>query len=308
MATQTIRTGVDLPAAFKRISWSAVFAGVVVTIMVGLLLNLLGIGIGLHTIEPTTEAAPMAGLGIGAGIWWVVSSLIALFAGGYVAGRLAGVTRTYDATLHGVLTWGVVTLITFYLLTTTFGALIGGTANMLGRGLAGGGQQQQQPGQQITAQHGGLGSAAAMAQIRAEANFLIMGDDQKTQATENKQKVAQDLNQALTRMFSQGAVNESERPKVVSLIVAGTGEQQQAAEQLVDRWASMYQEGRVQFEAAGTGLEQRVAEVGERAVKGVGTASLWLFFGLLLGGIAAALGGRTGIPGDLVVKEKQVNP
>ncbi|MFN7140635.1 MAG: hypothetical protein ACK4UN_14965, partial [Limisphaerales bacterium] len=281
MASETIRTGIDLPAAFKRISWSAVFAGVVVTIMVALLLNLLGVGIGMHTINPTTQADPMAGLGIGAAIWWVVSSLIALYAGGCVAGRLAGVTRTYDATIHGVLVWGLVTLLTFYLLTTAIGALIGGTANMLGRGLAGAGQQQPMMAQ-TTQEHGGLGQAMAMAQIRAEANILVMGDNQ--QGTQNQQKIMQDLNQALTRMFSQGTVNQAERARVVSLLAAGSGEQPQEAEQMVDRWSNMYQQGRVQFEAAGTGIEQRVAETTERAAQGIGNASLWLFFGLLLGG------------------------
>ncbi|MCK8494731.1 hypothetical protein M0L20_22875 [Spirosoma sp. RP8] len=49
----------------KRISWSAVFAGVLVAIVSQLLLSLLGLGIGLSTIDPETEQNPTAGLGTG---------------------------------------------------------------------------------------------------------------------------------------------------------------------------------------------------------------------------------------------------
>jgi hypothetical protein len=301
MATETIRTGLDLPAAFRRISWSAVFAGVVVTIMVALLLNLLGIGIGLMTINPTTQADPMSGLGIGAAIWWVVSSLIALFAGGCVAGRLSGVTRPYDATLHGVLTWGLVTLVSFFLLTTALGSLIGGAGNLIGRGIAG--VEPRQVTQTAQQEHGDIQHALAMAQIRAEANVLFEGDVAEARTGAPAWELRRDLNQALGQMFSQGMVNDAERPRVVELVVVATGSSPQEVEQLVNRWSQMYEEGRVRFEAAGTGLEQRVAQAGERAAKGAGTAALVLFVGLVLGGLAAAFGGRVGIPKDLVLKE-----
>src|SRR4051812_30251389 len=119
-------------AAPKRISWAAVLAGVTVTLCTQLLLSLLGLAIGASTIHPLREQDPAAGLGVGAGIWFVLSGLIALFAGGWTAGRLAGVPRDIDSMLHGVLTWGIATLLTFYLLTTALGALIGGAARGLG--------------------------------------------------------------------------------------------------------------------------------------------------------------------------------
>ncbi len=120
----------------RRISWGAILAGVVIALVVQLVLGILGIGIGASTINPLNEANPASGIGIGAGIWFAVSLLLALFAGGYVAGRLAGVPRRQDGLLHGLLTWGLTTLLTFYLLTTTVGGLIGGTARVLGNGLS----------------------------------------------------------------------------------------------------------------------------------------------------------------------------
>lgn len=123
------------PGGFKRISWGAVFAGTIVAIMVSLVLGLLGIGIGAATINPMSEQQPAQGLGMGAAIWWAITTLIAFFVGGYVAGRLAGVARRIDAMLHGIVTWGLATLFTLFLLGSAIGQLIGGTTSLL-QGLA----------------------------------------------------------------------------------------------------------------------------------------------------------------------------
>ncbi|MEX2263031.1 MAG: hypothetical protein WD696_13830 [Bryobacteraceae bacterium] len=120
-------------ARFRRVSWGAIFAGVVVALVVNLTLNLLGISIGAATINPTEEVRPAEGLGVGAGIWFLVASVISLFAGGWAAARLAGTPDRTDAMLHGVVTWGLTTLFTFYLLTTAVGNIVGGTAALLSR-------------------------------------------------------------------------------------------------------------------------------------------------------------------------------
>ncbi len=74
----------------SRISWGAIFAGALAAITVSFLLNMLGLGIGLTTIDPLTETNPLDGLGTGTIIWWGVSNLAALFMGGMVAGRMSG--------------------------------------------------------------------------------------------------------------------------------------------------------------------------------------------------------------------------
>ena len=64
---------------FRKLSWGAIIAGVIVALVTMLLLNLLGIGIGFGSINPVVEQNPMSGVGTGAIIWWVVSNLIAIF-------------------------------------------------------------------------------------------------------------------------------------------------------------------------------------------------------------------------------------
>ena len=66
----------------KGISWRAIFAGVICILSIVFLLNLLGLSFGFGTIEPAEESNPLSGLGTGSLIWWIVSNLIALFAGG----------------------------------------------------------------------------------------------------------------------------------------------------------------------------------------------------------------------------------
>ena len=96
-----------------------------------MLLTLLSIGIGLGTIDPVEERNPTAGLGTGTAIWYIVSSLLSPFTGGWVAGRLASAPRLFDGVIHGVLTWCLVTLFTVYLLTTAVGRIIGGASSLV---------------------------------------------------------------------------------------------------------------------------------------------------------------------------------
>jgi len=113
--------GFDRP--FARISWGAIFAGAIIALATQLVLTLIGTAVGLATLNPATGENPSGTtLGIGAGVWLVISSLVSLFLGGYIAGRLGG---TFNGWLHGLATWAAVTMFTILLLTTAAGGLIG---------------------------------------------------------------------------------------------------------------------------------------------------------------------------------------
>jgi hypothetical protein len=113
--------GVERP--FARISWGAIFAGAIIALATQLVLTLIGTAVGLATLNPATGENPSGTtLGIGAGVWLVISSLVSLFLGGYVTGRLGG---TFNGWLHGLATWATVTMLTILLLTTAAGGLIG---------------------------------------------------------------------------------------------------------------------------------------------------------------------------------------
>jgi hypothetical protein len=119
-------TSTDRP--FARISWGAIFAGAVIALASQIVLALIGMAIGLATLDPATGNSPSGtALGAGAAIWLVVSNLLSLFIGGYVAARLVG---RFNGWLHGVVTWGTLTLLTLMLLTTAAGQLIGAASGL----------------------------------------------------------------------------------------------------------------------------------------------------------------------------------
>lgn len=66
----------------SKVSWAAVIAGTMITLVVAMLLEFLGLAIGLFTLDIATEQNPVSGYGIGTMIWWILSMVIALFAGG----------------------------------------------------------------------------------------------------------------------------------------------------------------------------------------------------------------------------------
>jgi hypothetical protein len=93
-----------------NLRWSAVFAGTVCSVGFWMLLQLLGLGIGLAAVD-THNAESLRDVGAGTAIWSLVSPLIAMFFGGLVAGKLA---RTYDrktAGAHGLVMWALTSII-----------------------------------------------------------------------------------------------------------------------------------------------------------------------------------------------------
>ncbi|RYZ94134.1 MAG: hypothetical protein EOP47_28435, partial [Sphingobacteriaceae bacterium] len=123
----------DMPLWYNRISWGAIFAGLVIALAVQILLTLLGAAIGLSTINPSSEANPMNGLGMGGLIWFAISSIISMFFGGWVSGKLANGNPS-DGMLHGAVVWGLATVVTIFLLTTAVGRVVSGVGNLVGAG------------------------------------------------------------------------------------------------------------------------------------------------------------------------------
>jgi hypothetical protein len=133
----------------RRISWGAILAGSVAAISVQLLLTLLGISIGAWVADPAAGREGMQGIGIGAGIWALATFIIALFCGGWIAGRMAGVSNKLDGMLEGFLVWSAVTALSFMLLTSTIGGILGGAAGLAGNLLSAAPEVIENPQQAI---------------------------------------------------------------------------------------------------------------------------------------------------------------
>lgn len=282
--------GVSRASPVRRISWGAIFAGVVVALVFELALGMLGLGIGLGVVRPATEQAPFAGVGIGAGIWFAISTIIALFAGGWVAGKMAGFPRSATGFLHGMVMWGLVTLLSFYFMTTAIGLLISGVAGVIGQGLslvATGVQavapQAIQQGQQQLQQRG-----ITLDTITQQGRQLL---GQGGGAVTEQQN--QELSQALQRLFANPQQPSArDRETVVNILVQRTDMSRSDAEARVDQWINQY------YQASQTAQQAKESalQTTEQAFGKISAAAIWAFIGMVLGAIAAGIGGALGSP------------
>lgn len=144
-----------------RLSWGAVFAGLVVATALQIVLTLLGAAIGFSAWQPGESAGA---LGIGAGIWAILSVLLSLFIGGRTTGRLAGILTRTDGILHGILLWSVSTILTVWLLATGVSALAGGATGLVGNVLGVGAQAASQVAGGAAASPSGRAAAADLAE------------------------------------------------------------------------------------------------------------------------------------------------
>lgn len=331
--TETIGRDDDTPiygraaAAIKRVSWGAIFAGVVIALVAQLALSILGLGVGASTINPATEQNPAQGFAAGAGIWFALTTLLSLFAGGWVAGRLAGMPRQTDSLLHGVLTWGVATLLLFYFLTSTVGAIIGGTFRTLGAGLSMAGSAVASSAPQIAGavqnQVQQSGADFDISSIKSEVEKTLrqtgkpelqpgaiqnqantaVNQAQNTASTAASDPANSDasVSSLLERIQKSGekTFNAADKEALVNVVMARTGKSRPEAEQTVASYQQTYEKARAQYEQTKAQAEQKAREVGQKTADGVASAALWAFVALLLSALAAAFGGYLATPKDI---------
>lgn len=305
---------------YRRISWGAIIAGTLVALVTMLLLNLLGIGIGLGSINPMEEAAPFSGLGIGAIIWWVVSNLIAIFAGAYVAAKMAGVPKGSTSTLHGILSWCLYTLASFYILTTAVGSIISGVGSVVSNTLSAAGsgiEAVADKGQQNESSSQNQSSLISFNEIQSEvkqvlsntANSSIVPDSLERTAEKTAQNVRQNMNnvdyisnqevQAIAQdvFFEDGKLAENvQRQDVVNAVESNTNMSQQEANNVADIMMKKYNKAKQETQELAVQAKQQAEETGQKVADSTSKAALWTFAALALGAVVAGAGGRTGKP------------
>ena len=271
-----------------RLSWGSVFAGVVIAVAVQLVLGILDAGIGLTMVDPVEGTTPgAAGFGIGAGLYWLITTIVALGAGGYAAARVAGVHERFDALVHGLVVWGVTLLLTLYLLTSAVGGIIGGAFRTVGAvaGTAG----------------SAVGAAASVAPVAASAAGVDAGDV-KDAARDVRSEAAAYLSDAPNdpaQMTPEQA--QAEIAKQLPALARGGAEGQQAESRIVDVVAAQRKISRPEAQAQVTRAKAQFVQTKNEAVataksatdKAAGAAagtSFILVLALLVGAAAAGFG------------------
>lgn len=300
------------PPPIRRVFWGAIFAGTVMAIVVQLIFSLLGTGIGMSTLDPLRHSSPNAStFGIGAGIWWIVTSILSLFAGGWVAGHLAGAHDKTDAMLHGLVTWALATIATVYLLASIVGSIVSGGASVVGTAATAAGS--------VAAAAAGPAADAAKKQLAdsgLSTDSLISQAKQLLQQTgkpalqpeslSNQADTAadkltstqataspDDLQSTLQRIISEGkdTVDQADKEALVNVVMARTGVSRADAEARVNNWAQGYEKARAAYQQKKAEAEQKAREVADAAAKASAQASLAAVIALVLGALAAGFGG-----------------
>jgi len=260
----------------NHVSWGAVLAGVAAALVMQLLINMLGLGVGLSSFQVGGDAAanPTAGaFSVNAGIWLVGSGVVASLIGGIAAGRLCGTSRGSTAGWHGFISWSVSTLLVAWLLSSALGGVLGSTFGALGSTLGG-------IGKTAASAVGGAASSADSGALQAQVRKLVNPSD--TQSVQDN--VASYIRASVSG--DQKTADASRDEAVNSL--------SQAAHITPDEARSRLTQLQQQTQQTVDQAKQQGTQAAEEARKTAAQGGLYGFAALLLGAIAAWIGGVLG--------------
>ncbi len=324
----SIHTTTAATAAYEErswlptVSWGAVFAGLVLSLIVYLILSVLGTAIGASAIDPMGDRNPFSGFGVGASIWAGVTTLLAIAVGGFTAGFLA----RRSGGLHGLLAWGLTTLFTVYLLISATGSAlnVAGGAAKAGLGavgaVAGAGVSAAAPavGDAVQRQLDQNGISLDVNSLQSELEKLLRqtgkpelqpenikneaqaaatdGQARAENAAQTPQTADADAKGWLAGVMQRGerVLNAADKEALVNIIVARTGKSRAEAEQIANNYEQTYNQARAKLEQAKQQAEQKAREAGAEAAKNVARGSWGTLVVLLIGAAVAAGAGTLG--------------
>lgn len=277
----------------NQVSWGAVFAGAAIALVMQVILNMIGLGVGLSTVDIAEGDTPSTGsLSIGAGIWWVISGMVAAALGGYIAGRLSGKASESTTAYHGLISWAVATLTVVYLLSTAASGLLGGAMSTASSVLGGAGKA--------------VGGSLQTAVQTAAPSLNDMSDPMA--AIENKVRSA-------SGGQDPAALREAAATAVRAALSGDPAKQAEANDKAADALAkeqniptdeakaqvNQYQQ---QYKETLAKAKERTKQAADATAKGVSQAALFGSIALLLGALAAFFAGRAGAVRPLVSRER----
>jgi hypothetical protein len=261
-----------------RMSWGAVFGGTVVTLGVWLLLHTLGLAAGLSAIAPQDQGS-LRGVGIGTGVWSVIAPLIALFVGGFVAAYTAGYFDRTSRVIHGVVVWGLTTLLGAIFVSMALAATV---------------RAGVRTGAALTS---AVAGASGMEGLGLNANDLMAPVNERLRQ-QGLPPVSPGQMEAVARDAVQGAVQSGrfDREAVITSLTRNTQISRAEAEQTA---AQMEQA----FNQRASELRQTALTAADRTGKALWAVFLALFLGLVSAVAGALVGGSPRTHGTVVERE-----
>ena len=270
-------------------SWAAILAGAVAAVSLSLVLVTLGAGLGFASVSPWSDHGLSASsFTVASTIWLIITQWLSAAAGGYLAGRLRHrwlATHTHEVffrdTAHGLVTWGVATLIVAALLTSSVTGILSGGARAVGGVATAGGQGIVAMGHSdMAGGHGAMGPDPAGGAYNLDKLFRSSvssptpdasgprphGDDARGEVMH----IAADA--ALS-----GTVSDEDRQYLSTLVANKAGISQDEAQKRVDTYVQSL---------------KNEAEKAKAAAKASLYTALALLNGAFIASVSAALGAR----------------
>jgi hypothetical protein len=118
-----------------RVRWGPIVAGLLTAMTALLLLSLLGLAIGLTTVNAgaaATQGGPPPDTGRNSAIWAAISGIVAFALGGYVTGRTASLFNRGWGALNGALVFMLAVPLILWLAGQGLGTVLGSLGNLSG--------------------------------------------------------------------------------------------------------------------------------------------------------------------------------
>lgn len=322
----------------NRISWRSVFAGVIAVLAISILLSLLGVALGFALLDPQSSTDVTNGSGTAVTIWTLVSLLVSLAIGGFIAGRMAGT----DGLTHGFLVWALSLLVGIWFgamtinnaarLTGTAISSVSSAAGSVATGIGKGtvnltslGSQAfeelvplpelkngdvkltealQKTGiQELQPDYLKAQGEWAKEQIKAAAKDLILNPDQSDE-------IIQRLSNTL-KTRAQTVTNSIDRNEVSQALAKNTSLTPQEADQAVNNYLTEQEQFFNNLEINIQKAKLKYAQMKEEAkakaaaaTQAAAKAALWSFIGLLIGLIVTMFTGKVGV--DRILRTRTV--
>lgn len=282
----------------SAVSWPAIVAGATGAAALSLILLILGTGLGLSSVSPWAgQGASASTLGVSTILWVAFTQLVAAGMGGYLAGRLRtrwASTHTDEVyfrdTAHGFLAWAVATLFTAVMLTSTIGAIVGGTVQA-GAALAGGAA-----GSAVSAMAGAAGQEGSAFVQGYFVDSLFRKDMSATTAgasapvtsqTDEGPRSSGEVARIFASAMSSGTLAPEDSKYVGQIVAQRTGMPQAEAEKRVTETFTRMQTKAKEAQAT-------ARDAADKARKASAYTALWLFVSLLVGAFCASLAATYG--------------
>jgi len=117
----------------KHTSWGAIFAGAFTSLVIMASFSIFGLAVGALT--PSMLISPMSKMTASVDLWLGISAILAFYGGGWVSGRLSGSLNPAIGSLHGIVVWSLVTVVSLSMLNNPLSILYAGINGIVGKGL-----------------------------------------------------------------------------------------------------------------------------------------------------------------------------